>query len=162
MQTTRSESSETISPGPEDSIKERHPDKESATLSKITIEWLCRSFQVWANEDTPLIWGQLIRELSGIDPTTPISGGFDLLTEIMSKPGMRRLRAYLKANPPQTELQKRRIMAAFLDKYAMEDAIEEELDLPGWTDDTVAYMTEQYEDDLFTIERMPGVNMITP
>ena len=117
---------------------------------------------VWANEDTPLIWGQLIRELSGSDPTTPISGGFDLLAEIMSKPGMRRLRAYLKANPPQTELQKRRIMAAFLDKYAMEDAIEEELDLPGWTDDTVAYMTEQYEDDLFAIERMPGVTMITP
>lgn len=49
---TRSESSETISPEPEDSIKERHPDKESATLSKITIEWLCRSFQVWANDDT--------------------------------------------------------------------------------------------------------------
>ena len=49
---TRSESSETISPEPEDSIKERHPDKESATLSKITIEWLCRSFQVWDNDDT--------------------------------------------------------------------------------------------------------------
>ena len=49
---TRSESSETISPEPEDSIKERHPDKESATLSKITIEWLRRSFQVWDNDDT--------------------------------------------------------------------------------------------------------------
>ena len=52
---TRSESSETISAEPEDSIKERHPDKENAyenaTLSKITIEWLCRSFQAWANAD---------------------------------------------------------------------------------------------------------------
>ena len=36
----------------QDSFNERHPDKESATLSKITIEWLCRSFQVWHNDDT--------------------------------------------------------------------------------------------------------------
>ena len=49
---TRSQSSETISPEPEDSIRERHPDKESATLSKITTEWLCKSFQIWASDDT--------------------------------------------------------------------------------------------------------------
>lgn len=117
---------------------------------------------VWANEDTPLIWGQMIREMAGIDPSMPITGGFDLLTEIMSPPGMRRLRAYLKEHPPHTEMQKRRIMAAFLDKYALDEAIEVEIDLPGWTDQTVEILTEQYEEDLYTIERMPGVRMITP
>jgi len=117
---------------------------------------------VWANEDTPLLWGQLIRELAGIDAATSISGGFDLLTEIMSPTGMERLRAYLKANPPQSELQKRRIMAAFMDKYALEEEMEQDVDLPGWTNQTVDFLTEQYEDDLDKIERMPGVKMIVP
>ena len=73
---------------------------------------------VWCNEDTPLIWAQLIREVAGVDPLTKITGGFDLLSAIMSAEGMKKFVTYLKSNPPQTEQQKRRIIAAFLEKYA--------------------------------------------
>ncbi|SLN41611.1 hypothetical protein [Roseisalinus antarcticus] len=117
---------------------------------------------VWCNEDTPLIWAQLIRELSGVDPMTRISGGFDLLNAIMSPDGMKRFLSYLKSHPPQTEVQKRRIIAAFLDKYAIEDEIEEEVDVPGWTDEIIAALTQTYEEDVYRIERMPGVNFIAP
>ena len=117
---------------------------------------------VWCNEDTPLIWAQLIRELSGVDPLTKITGGYDLLSTIMSADGMKRFLSYLKSHPPQSEIQKRRIIAAFLDKYALEDEIEEEIDLPGWTEDLMAELTENYEDDVFQIARMPGVNFIAP
>lgn len=120
------------------------------------------SFTIWCNEDTPLIWGEVVRELAGLEPTVPITGGFDLLSDIMTKEGMDRFRAYLKSHPPSTEVQKRRIIAAFLDKFAIEDAIEEELDLPGWTEDLVDRMTELYEEDLYAIERIPGVHFITP
>lgn len=117
---------------------------------------------VWCNEDTPFIWAQLIREMAGVDPLTRISGGFDLLNSIISPDGMKRFVAYLKANPPQTEQQKRRIIAAFLERYALESEIEDEIDLPGWNDATIEHLTALYDEDIDRIARMPGVNFIAP
>ncbi len=117
---------------------------------------------VWANEDTPLIWGSLLREMAGIEPNVKISGAFDLLSEIMTKEGMIRFRAYLKTQTVMTEMQKRRVISAFLDKFARPDQIEQVVDLPGWTDDLVADVTESYEEDLYQIARIPGVTLIAP
>lgn len=117
---------------------------------------------VWCNEDTPLIWAQIIREMAAINPNEKIKGGFDLIAEIMTKEGMQRFRAYLAKHPEMTEIQKRRVISAFLDKFAREDMIEEELDLPGWTVDLVDELTEIYDEDVFEIARIPGVNFITP
>ena len=117
---------------------------------------------VWANEDTPLIWGQIIRELAGIDSTRKISGAFNLFSEIISPEGMKRFREFLREHPNINEIQKRRVMTAFLDKYALEDEIEQELDLPGWDEAYVEQLTDIYEDDLYQIGRMPGVTLITP
>ena len=120
------------------------------------------SLTVWCNEDTPLIWAQLIRELSGVDPLTRITGGFDLLSSIISPEGMKRFVTYLKAHPPQTEMQKRRIIAAFLEKFAMEGEVEQEVDLPGWTEETLQHLTALYEEDINRIAHIPGVNFIDP
>ncbi len=128
-------------------IKESNPD------SQIT---------VWCNEDTPLIWTEVIREVSGHDPFTKLNGGFNVLATIMKKEGMRRLRTYLSTHPPQTETQRRRILVAFLDKYAMEEAVEEELDVPGWSEELVTRLTENYEEDLHEISHLPGVKFISP
>jgi hypothetical protein len=117
---------------------------------------------VWCNEDTPLIWAQIVREMGGLDPTTAFEGEFSLLAEIMTASGMRRFESYLASHPGMTEIQKRRVIAAFLDKFVKEDAIEEELDTPGWTEQIVERLTEIYDEDIFEIQRVPGVNMITP
>jgi hypothetical protein len=117
---------------------------------------------VWCNEDTPLIWSQIVREIAGIDATVPIAGEFALLSEIMTKPGLQRFHAYIDSHPGMTEVQKRRVIAAFLDKFADEAAIEEELDVPGWTEAVVNRLTELYDEDLYEIQRLDGVQMITP
>jgi len=117
---------------------------------------------IWCNEDTPLIWSEVMREMAGVDAMMRLTGGFDLLAEIMTREGMKRFRAYLKAHPPQTETQKRRIIVAFLDKFAIDEKIEEELDVPGWTDDLVEDLTRIYEEDVYEIQRMPGVTFIEP
>lgn len=117
---------------------------------------------VWCNEDTPLIWSQILREVAGLEHGEPVIGGFDLLYEIMSREGVRRLRAYLSERPEISEMHKRRVIAAFLDKYAIDEAVEEELDLPGWTEDLVEAMTESYDEDLRRIEHIPGVQLIAP
>jgi hypothetical protein len=117
---------------------------------------------VWCNEDTPLIWAQIIRDLAGLEHGEKIIGGFDLLKTIMQPAGMQRFRAYLKEKPNMTEMQKRRVIAAFLDKFALEEELEEELDLPGWTDQLIEELTEAYDEDVFEIERIPGVTVIAP
>ena len=117
---------------------------------------------VWCAEDLPAIWSEVIRELAGIGPLERINGGFDLLSAIMSKEGMARLRAYLHSHPDMSEIQKRRVIAAFLDKFALDEEIEEELDMPGWSEPLVEELTELYDEDVLAIERMPGVTLITP
>jgi len=117
---------------------------------------------VWCNEDTPLLWPQLIREMSGVPTDTSINGGYDLLSAIMSTEGMTRMLAYMRSHPPQTEPQKHRIIAAFLDKYALDEEIEETVDLPGLSDADVAELTDLYDADVEVISQMDDVNFIEP
>ena len=117
---------------------------------------------LWCSEDSPLIWSQIIREMAGIDPNEKIAGGFDLLATIMSKEGMERFRAYMHTHQEMSEIQKRRVISAFLDKFALEEEIEEELDMPGWTDALVEDLTESYDEDVALIARIPGITVISP
>ena len=134
----------------------------SELIARIRAEAPQVPITVWCNEDTPLIWGQIIREAAGLEMTQKIVGAFDLLGEIMSKEGMKRFRAYLGEHPVMTERQKRRVMVAFLDKFAIEDELEEAIDLPGWDEDRIEALTEIYDEDVYAIDRMPGVTLITP
>ncbi|MGP6089656.1 hypothetical protein [Antarctobacter jejuensis] len=117
---------------------------------------------IWCNEDTPFLWGQIIREMGGIALSRKIIGAFDLYSQIISREGMQRFRAFLKENPTITEGQKRRVMMAFLDKYGLEEEIEQELDLDGWDGPYVDMLTELYEEDLEVIAGMEGVRLLTP
>ena len=117
---------------------------------------------VWCNEDTPLIWGELMHELAGVGPLAELEGGDDLVAAIMEPSGLARMEQWLTANPPETEVQRRRVVAAFLDKYARDDAIEEEVDAPGWSQAMVDEMSAAYEEDVERIARMPGIDMVTP
>lgn len=119
---------------------------------------------VWCNEDLPFIWEELIRDMAGLEPAYQIEGRHDLLTDIMSPEGFRMFESYLETHDGMTEMQKRRVIAAFLDKFAIQEAVEAdlEIDLPGWNDAMIDQMTEQYEEDVFSIQRIPGVRLITP
>lgn len=116
----------------------------------------------FAFEDTPLTWSQIMRDMAGIGPGIPLSGGLDVLATIMKREGMKRLRTYLHTHRPQNEVQRQRILQAFLDKYVNEDALEEEIELPGWDEVLVSRLTEAYEADLDAIEAMDDVHFILP
>ncbi len=117
---------------------------------------------VWCNEDTPLVWPQVLQEITGHAKFTDIQGGNDILCTIMKNEGLDRMQTYLTSHPPRNEVQRRRIALAFLDKYAISEAVEEELDVPGWTNELVAQLTRNYETDIVEIERMEGVKFIGP
>ena len=117
---------------------------------------------VWCMEDTALIWGEVVRAVAGLPSGTKIAGAFDMLASVMAPEGMRRFRAYLAQNPTITEAQKRRVMTTFLDKYADESAMEQVLDLPGWTDETVALLSDLYDADIEDIAQINGVTVLAP
>lgn len=134
----------------------------SETLIRIREAMPDVAITVWCNEDTPLIWAQILREMAGLKPDEEIIGGFDLLADIMTQEGMKRFHAYLDSHAVMTETQLRRVISAFLDKFAIAEMLEEELDLPGWTDELVEELTDIYDQDMFQIQRIPGVQVITP
>lgn len=117
---------------------------------------------VWCNEDTPMIWPRLMRQISGLSPEQPFEGEADLLAEIMTPDGLQRYHSYLQTHPPKSDIQHSRIITAFLDKFAVDDALEDELDAPGWTQQLVDDLTLRYEEDLDQIGRIAGVKLITP
>ncbi|HAW47557.1 MAG TPA: hypothetical protein DCX34_10005, partial [Roseovarius sp.] len=69
-------------------------------------------------EDTPLIWAQVLRAMAGTDESVPLAGEFALLPEIMTKAGHQRFTTYIDSRPGLTDAQKRRVVTAFLDKFA--------------------------------------------
>jgi hypothetical protein len=116
---------------------------------------------VWCDEETPILWPTILREISGIDPRIELAGDLDIIKKIMSKEGGDRMETYLQAHPKLNEHQRRRVKDEFLKKFVLDSAVEEEIDLKGWTDETVDAMTDIYEDDIDFIDQMPGVTLIS-
>ena len=115
---------------------------------------------VWCDEDTPLIWPEVLQAVSGHDPTTVLEDADDLLTQIMSPEGLTRMRAYLQSHPPTSPALRRKVISAFLDKFARPERISQAVALPGWTETTLTRLTETYERDVATIQTMPGIRFL--
>jgi len=115
---------------------------------------------IWADEDTPLIWPEVLQAVSGHDDATELDDTDELLAGIMSPDGLVRMRNYVTTHPPASIQQRRRIVSAFLEKFALPDRVEMEFDMPGWTEQMVAQMTADYQDDIQRIQAMPGVTFI--
>ncbi|MDO9524481.1 MAG: hypothetical protein Q7J57_02910 [Gemmobacter sp.] len=117
---------------------------------------------VWCDEDTPLIFPEVMRQVSGHGAVRQMADTDGILAAIMTPDGVQRMRAYLAQHPPQSEQHRRRIVTAFLDKFARPEAIEVELDMPGWTDAYVEDLTRVYDEDCALIAGSEGVTFIAP
>ena len=117
---------------------------------------------IWCDEDTPLIWPEVLRAMAGLPEDCVLAGEDDLLTSLMSGEGHARMRSYLASHAPATILQRRKIVSAFLDKFALPERIDMEVEMPDWTAENVEDMTTEYEQDVARIAAMPGVTFIAP
>ena len=117
---------------------------------------------VWCDEDTPLIWPEVVQSVSGHAPGLVLDDGHELLGQIMSADGIKRMNAYIESHPVATPALRRRVVSAFLDKFALAERIEIDVEVPGWTAEIVADLTRSYEHDVATIAAMPGVQFIAP
>lgn len=115
---------------------------------------------VWCNEDLPLIWPDVLRAVSGVDAT--MNGQDAILKQIMTPAGYVRFQAYLRDNPAKSRATWRKVVTAFLAKYADGAAIAPEITLPGWTDEMIAGLSELYEADVERLRAMGDVTFLTP
>ena len=117
---------------------------------------------IWCDEDTPLIWPEVLRAVADLPEDCPLEGEQDLLASLMSGEGLTRMNSYLASHPPGTILQRRKIVSAFLDKFALPERIEVEVEMPGWTEQVVDELTQSYDEDVYRISQMQGVRFIAP
>lgn len=117
---------------------------------------------VWCNEDTPIIWEELIRLFAGVSADVPITGQFDILSVIVSPAGMQDLTARIAGIAIDDIEARQHIIADVLDTHALPDLVEEAISLPELDEALVAAMTDAYEADLDIIAGMEGVDLILP
>ena len=117
---------------------------------------------LWCNEDTPLIWHEILEHLAGARVEGPMEGAHDLLETIMEAEGLGRLQSYLASHTPASASQHRRVISAFLDKYVIHPEIVEEFDIPGWDQALIDDLSATYEADIEVMAKMEGVTFLRP
>jgi hypothetical protein len=117
---------------------------------------------VWCDEDTPLIWPEVLQMVSGHSPDITLEGTDSLLGSLLSSNGMSRYYNLLNKRPPSTVTQRRKIVSWFLMKLALPQRMEVSVDLPGWTAELAETLTLQYDQDLARIAAIPGVTLTLP
>lgn len=121
-----------------------------------------RRLVIWCNEDMPLVLPEVARSFAGLPETTPLRGEEAMLAQLMNEEGLTRYIGYVAQHPPQSISHRRKIVSAFLDKYAKPAALEVEMSLPGWDDTLADEIADLYDDDVARIATMPGVTFIAP
>lgn len=120
----------------------------------------CR-ITVWCNEETPVIWPSILGHVSGLGDSFRFSGELDITRGIISEAGYERLETYLASRPGLSEDQRERVRALFLSYFHDEEEVEEEIDLPGWSQALVDDLSESYMADAELIRHMPGVTFLS-
>lgn len=145
---------------------------------------------VWLNEDSPLLWPQLLRALGGFRPEINPVGGLDLLGQLVTREGMKQLQAAIDGtgtaahSPVEPNVALERLKAALgggvlrgpapketkdtslsryaeiLSQHARPGAMEMEVSVPGWSGEHVAAITARYEADAAVIAAMEGVTFL--
>lgn len=116
---------------------------------------------VWCDEDTPLLWPEILRAVSGHDPASELEGWFAWYWELMTPERHEAMRRYFASTQMADDRQRRRVLSAMLDKFALPEATET-VALPGWDEDYTDVLGTLYEQDLDVISTIPGVTLLEP
>lgn len=117
---------------------------------------------IWCHEDVPLIWPEVVRLVGHMPQDVPLSGGLLYMHELMGDAGISRLRDVMAGQDRLTIARRREIYGKLLEQYALPGTLDQVIDLPGWTQDTVDEVTELYRADVAEIAVLPGVEFVLP
>ncbi len=117
---------------------------------------------LWSNEDSPLIWGDIARAMVELPEDTPLNEEFSFLSTLLTDEGRDEIETLIQRQPAIGSPTLRTDLGQIFARHADPTAIEEELTLPGWSDEIVAAFTELYEQDLDVLQNMQDIHFLTP
>ncbi|WP_068116402.1 hypothetical protein [Tropicimonas marinistellae] len=117
---------------------------------------------VWCNEDTPLIWYDVLEALCGSEEARSFDGVHDFYRSIMTAEGVAQLETAIQKMPPDASATRKDTVATHLAAHAVQEAVEVEYDLPGWTAERIARLSERYEADIAELKELDGVRVLSP
>ena len=118
---------------------------------------------VWCNEDTPLIWEDLMRVQTGLSADVPLEGRFDMLATIITREGLAQLQTQMKQSPPSDRIARHEMIAAAIEAHANPAAMEDEIALPELADAAlIDALDDSYDEDVEILCAMDGVEVILP
>lgn len=132
------------------------------TIRRILAALPGRRLVVWCHEDTSLIWPEVVRRIATMPSDVPLKAGLQILGDILHPDGIKMIRDAMAQETRLTIESRRRIFSAALQKHALPDQIEVELNLPGWNQGLVDRISAAYDEDMAEIAALSGVEFITP
>lgn len=156
--------------------KQRQPnisyDQMMHAIEPLTLRWdetikrILRVTQgkrliIWCHEDTPLVWTEVMRSMTGIPDTVHFANQLEIAADLLPPDVLREARLQIRRTGTGiTVAQRRAIVEAALRSHGRTDRLGADLDLPGWTQDLVDQITRQYHADVTAIAALPGVEFV--
>lgn len=134
----------------------------SELVRRITAACPEAKLTIWCDEDSPLISHAILRAMAGHDEALELKHALDLTTSLMDPQGAKRMLNWFAEARPDTDAARQESIAQFLERFALPEKLETEIDMPGWDAATVAKLTADYEADCESIAAMPNVNFLRP
>lgn len=113
---------------------------------------------VWRYEDYPMMWRTIFYALTGISNPMALQGSTDPLNVGLSLEGARYMHKFLEAHKMPTTGAFDKVKTEFLKKFPSTKPPSED---SFWTNEKVAEMNFNYEDDWYFIERMENVRALS-
>lgn len=132
------------------------------TISRVRETCPAIPLTLWADEDAPVIGGQILRHLGGLSEQTEIRAEIMMLQAALTEEGAARLRAYTAKFPAKNRAAFERIAMAFLDKYENVQTVGPEDGIGQWTDDALEEIAAGYEDDIAELSTRDGITFLQP
>ncbi|CAM3293741.1 hypothetical protein PANO111632_12645 [Paracoccus nototheniae] len=121
-----------------------------------------RRVVIWCHEDVPLIWPEVVRLIAALPADAPLTGMLSYMHDLVGDAGLEALSGAMAGRDQTNVAQRRKVYADILASHALPGVLDQDIDLPGWTQDLVDEVTENYRSDVAEITVLPGVEFILP
>ncbi|MFV0292031.1 MAG: hypothetical protein ACK5II_01895 [Paracoccus sp. (in: a-proteobacteria)] len=120
-----------------------------------------RDMVIWAQEDLPFIWPEILRRMAGLTADIPLQGDDAILADLLPEDALKSLQEDISGTPGLTIGQRRDMVEQALNAQGNASAMETEIDLPNWSQELVDELSEIYTVDLAEIAALPGIEFIS-
>jgi len=115
------------------------------------------TINIWCYEDSPILWPEILRTTAGLPAAVPLSGELDLCATLLGDLALTRLRRFLAARPGLQPREKRHIMSAFLEKFADQEQVDQDISLAGVDSELLDEVSNCYFRDFESCKKIPGI-----